>query len=60
MKDSTFLTLIQAHRLVEKSAESLQDEMSRKWTKIPTGSFDKLMEAVKVALHEEIDCEPAK
>ena len=54
MKDTTFLALVQSQRVAQKAAEPYQEDTSRKWTKVPTGVWEKLMASITAVLHEEI------
>lgn len=55
MKDSSFQELVNAYRTAMRASEPYQEDSSRKYTKVPTGVLEKLFEAVRKVLHEELD-----
>jgi hypothetical protein len=55
LKDQTLINLLAARRLAERQAEPYQTDTSKKLVSIPTQTWEKLLEATKAVLLEELD-----
>ena len=55
LKDKTLIDLLAARRMAEHQAEPFQTETSKKLVTIPTNTWEKLMEATKAVLLEELE-----
>lgn len=55
MKDQTLINLLAARRIAERQAEPFQQNDSKKLISIPQSTWDKLLEATRAVLLEEIE-----
>lgn len=55
MKDKTLIDLLAARRTAERQAEPYQTDTSKKLIAIPTQTWERLLEATKAVLLEELE-----
>jgi hypothetical protein len=55
MKDQTLINLLTARRVAERQAEPYQTDTSKKLIAIPQTTWEKLLEATRAVLSEEIE-----
>jgi hypothetical protein len=55
MKDQTLINLLSARRMAERQAEPHQTETSKKLVAIPQQTWERLLEATKAVLLEELE-----
>jgi hypothetical protein len=55
LKDKTLIDLLAARRLAERQAEPFQTDTSKKLITIPQQTWEKLLEATRQVLLEEIE-----